>query len=245
MRVRRRRLALILLFALPFASAVATAAPPGSVQHLSDEKLAKSPATPPVPKPVDTSNKDAPVDGLDGKPKVGPFVEKPKKPIAAVEDLTSGGKPISEDLVKGDKDKMDGWAIPDQDSVMGDRGDRDDAKKGPTGTEGGISEKERERKAKEDKGDYSSEPKIPWAQQREKERQKAKEMKETMHSDTKGEAKAGESKSKTGDKQKDQDAKKDTEGAFKPLEVRVALCFLLMLLPWYPFGQPPLGRLYF
>lgn len=231
MRVRRRRLALILLLALPFAAAhEGTRATPGSVQHLADDKISKTLASPPVPKPVDASNKDAPVDGLDGKPKVGPFIEKPKKPIAAVEDLTSGGRPISEDLVKGNRDKMDGWAVPDQDSVMADRGDRDDSKKGPTGTEGGISEKERERKAKEEMGDYSSEPKVPWAQQKEKEKQKAKEMKETMQGDSAVEGKAGESKSKSADKQKDQDAKKDTEGTFKPLEVRVALCFLLMFL---------------
>ncbi|KAF2398293.1 UPF0016-domain-containing protein [Trichodelitschia bisporula] len=95
--------------------------------------------------------KDAPVDGLDGKPHAGPFVgsEGKKKPSNAVEDLGGVKKPVagsSRERVLKDKWEVPPHDIPD--SVMDDR-DRDAPKRGPTGTEGGVSEKDRDRKAKE------------------------------------------------------------------------------------------------
>lgn len=192
----------------PFAAALADAsrARPGSVEHLGEVDLladstvgSKVVASPPVPKP-NPNNKDAPVDGLDGRPKVGPFVEK-NKPIAVVEDLTSGGNVVSDD-VEGDKSskgELDGWAVPETDYVMDDRPHDKASKKGPTGLEGGISEKERARKEKQEKGE-APQPKIP---------QKVLE-KENPNTD---------SDSKHNGKSTEEHADQDAEGKFKPLEV--------------------------
>lgn len=160
LRIRQQRLPIpLLLLLLPtLASALVpdSRAKPGSVQHLADDASAsKAPALPPSVKPEDVGTKDAPVDGLDGKPHAGPFVEKPKKAAAVVEDL--GTSPQLADQ----KDKTDGWVAPEPDSVMEDRGDRGAQPKGPTGTEGGVSEKDKERKEKQMMGDYVVEKKVP------------------------------------------------------------------------------------
>jgi len=92
--------------------------------------------------------KDAPVDGLDGKPHAGPYVDDtPKaheKAPNVVEDLGSPKKPkaspgsvLVDKVLDGDK------------SVM-----QDPSRKlatGKTGTEGGVSAKDKERLAHEDK----------------------------------------------------------------------------------------------
>ena len=212
MRPRRRRLALFLLLVAPLVAAVAvdTRAKPGSVQHLADDGSSKqAPAAPPIPK-AEPSNKDAPVDGLDGRPKVGPFVEKPKKPVAAVEDLTVGQKPVSEDVGAGSKEK------PEPDSVMEDRGNRDASKKGPTGLEGGISEKERERKAKEEQGQYVQEQRKPIAATAQHDDKNAwEEGRNRVHVDA-------VTTGKPGDRKEDHYKEKDGEGTFKPLEVSLA-----------------------
>ncbi|KAJ4993945.1 upf0016 domain-containing protein [Stagonosporopsis vannaccii] len=96
--------------------------------------------------------KDAPVDGFDGKPHAGPYVDDTptshdKKP-AVVEDLGTGKKTIpgakDSTLVGADKDVLDG-----DKSVMQDP-DRKLAT-GNTGVEGGVSAKDKERLAHEDK----------------------------------------------------------------------------------------------
>ena len=93
--------------------------------------------------------KDAPFDGLDGKPHAGPYVDddpkyKGKKAPNVVEDLGSAKKPgassetvLVDDVKDGDK------------SVMQDP-DRKLAT-GKTGVEGGVSAKDKERLAHEDK----------------------------------------------------------------------------------------------
>jgi Ca2+/H+ antiporter, TMEM165/GDT1 family len=170
LRIRQRRLPipLILLLLLPTLAASLvpeSRAKPGSVQHLADDAIAsKVPALPPSAKPEDVGTKDAPVDGLDGKPHAGPFVEKPKKAAAVVEDL--GPSP----QIASQKDKIEGWVVPEPDSVMEDRGDREAQRKGPTGTEGGVSEKDKERKEKQMMGDYVEKkvpPKLPVSHQSE------------------------------------------------------------------------------
>jgi hypothetical protein len=161
MRLRRTRspLLLLLLPSLAVSLAVDSKAKPGSVAQLADGDAATAiaPARPVV------GTKDAPVDGLDGKPHAGPFVEKSgkKKPPATVEDLGATSGSLSDNVkAKGDKKKFDeGWAVPErEDSVMDDRGN-DGPRKGKTGTEGGVSEKDR-LKLQEGKG-KSSELKKP------------------------------------------------------------------------------------
>lgn len=103
--------------------------------------------------PGSKGTKDAPVDGLDGKPHAGPYVDDTptshdKKPNV-VEDLRPGKTPASslEDsttLVEADDSVLDG-----DKSVMQDP-DRKLAT-GSTGTEGGVSAKDKERLAHEEK----------------------------------------------------------------------------------------------
>lgn len=94
---------------------------------------------------------DAPVDGLDGKPHAGPFVdttpeesesEARKAGGAAGATATPKAKPKALEMFSDQED------IPEKiDGVMNDE-TRVAPKKGTTGTEGGISEKDKERKAK-------------------------------------------------------------------------------------------------
>lgn len=124
----------------------------------------------------DVGTKDAPVDGKDGKPHAGPFVDTtkkdPKKDAATDEKADTKGSKDSKDsksskskLEDGElvvqpttktstakKEKMvddDGNEIPQSiDGVMNDPS-RALPKQGTTGTEGGVSEKEKTRKGQE------------------------------------------------------------------------------------------------
>lgn len=86
------------------------------------------------------------MDGKDGRPHEGPFVE--------VEHLASSSGDPRKDLrpLEGrpqDPTIVDGVKIPQtNDGVMNDP-DRSQAKEGTTGTSGGVSEKDQVRKAKE------------------------------------------------------------------------------------------------
>jgi hypothetical protein len=169
MRIRPRHgaapLLLLLLPALTAALSVDSKAKPGSVEHLAQENSKKSSSGSNYASTYDTGSaaaskpdagtKDAPVDGQDGKPHAGPFVATTKKkPLQEVEDLadmSSGHKDSSE------KALADGWELPEDDGVMSDVADRS-AVTGPTGTEGGFSQKERERK---EKGSSEKKPDPP------------------------------------------------------------------------------------
>jgi Ca2+/H+ antiporter, TMEM165/GDT1 family len=114
-----------------------------------------SPIAPNVKPEVGT--KDAPVDGLDGKPHAGPFVDSTKKkPVQQVEDLNS----VAPGGGKGGKERtlLDDFELPEDDGVMSDIRDREYVK-GPTGTEGGVSQKDRERKEKGQEGKKPDPPK--------------------------------------------------------------------------------------
>ncbi|KAL7919539.1 UPF0016 domain-containing protein [Trichoderma austrokoningii] len=92
--------------------------------------------------------KDAPVDGKDGKPHLGPFVETDGKLSTETKgeaDLpTLKGRPEDPTVVDGKK-------IPESnDGVMFDK-NRAKPQDGTTGTEGGVSEKDKARKAHEGK----------------------------------------------------------------------------------------------
>ena len=154
MRLRSRKHPLpFILFLLPaLASAAAldsSKSKPGSVEHLLSDKdpapkNADLPSAPDARPEVGT--KDAPVDGLDGKPHAGPFVDSTKKkPTQQVEDIASGGDAINK--VSKEKTLKDTFDLPEDDGVMSDVADRK-AVTGPTGTEGGVSQKDRERKEK-------------------------------------------------------------------------------------------------
>ena len=87
--------------------------------------------------------KDAPIDGKDGRPHTGPFVEtsaerdrKKKKEKGNDKKFSSSEKPLSNPIPSGTPDTNDG--------VMDDP-NRKGPKEGTRGTEGGISEKSREK----------------------------------------------------------------------------------------------------
>lgn len=146
----------ILLLLLPALQVLAT---PGPVDTTADKRLARAAAPaspdatllaePPLASPtVAKGTKDAPVDGYDGLPHHGPYVaDVPKahgKAPNVVEDLGVAKKPAAssstvliDDVLDGDK------------SVM-----QDPTRKlatGSKGTEGGVSAKDKERLAHEEK----------------------------------------------------------------------------------------------
>ncbi|QDS75602.1 hypothetical protein FKW77_006419 [Venturia effusa] len=156
MRIRRSRspLLLLLLPSLATSLTIDSKAKPGSVAQLADGEAGS--ATLPS-RPGSVGTKDAPVDGLDGKPHAGPFVEPKKLPPAKVEDL--GPKwSLSDEVRRIAKQRKldDGFEVPKaEDSVMDDRAG-EKPNKGPKGTEGGVSEKDRLRQqAGEGKGKSS------------------------------------------------------------------------------------------
>lgn len=94
--------------------------------------------------------KDAPVDGKDGKPHAGPFVDSDRKkpePTGTSAELVDTKKQAPP---KGaPADMFDGQKIPEtNDGVMNDP-ERQLPKDGTTGTEGGVSQKDKDRKAQE------------------------------------------------------------------------------------------------
>jgi hypothetical protein len=141
----RRRPPLLVLLALAAAAAHALDTRPGSVQHLAAQAPAGVAAAP-GQKP-DVGTVDAPIDGLDGKPHAGPFVETTKKkPAQLVEDL--GAAAAAEGAALGAERASapaGRGAPPEDDGVMSDVAGRREVS-GPTGTEGGVSAKEFERK---------------------------------------------------------------------------------------------------
>lgn len=98
----------------------------------------------PVPKSDSTIRaKDAPIDGKDGRPHTGPFVEtsaerdrKKAKESGEEEKTSSSEKLLTKPIPVGTPDTNDG--------VMDDP-NRKGPKEGTRGTEGGISEKSREK----------------------------------------------------------------------------------------------------
>ena len=118
--------------------------------------------------------KDAPVDGLDGKPHKGPFVETSpdeSRKKAASDSLTSTYDSTDDSessLSSADKSsgKLTGsyGSLAEAEGVMGDKSGRAPAT-GHTGTEGGVSEKEKDRKALDKlgvgKGKTPDSPKEP------------------------------------------------------------------------------------
>lgn len=88
----------------------------------------------------DVGTKDAPVDGMDGKPHAGPFVDSSdssKRSSGATRQLVPEEKHVTS------RDKAEA-----EDGVMNDS-NRLPPKKGTTGTEGGVSEKDRDRRIHE------------------------------------------------------------------------------------------------
>lgn len=96
--------------------------------------------------------KDAPVDGRDGKPHAGPFVDGKNPKDHDDEDApapTQTSAVLSSLKDAGDKKMVDGVRIPKSNDGVMDDPNRPAPKQGTTGTEGGVSEKDKVRKAQE------------------------------------------------------------------------------------------------
>jgi hypothetical protein len=159
MKFRRRPVPLLLLLLPSLTKALSAAAQDNIQSTLTKNAQPRDARIDANPSPVIDSNpskgkydigtKDAPVDGMDGKPHAGPFVgseKDPKKPKSGSEDgeLVEGlGKEALSEL-----NTLDGKIPMVNDGVMDDP-NRLPPKQGTTGTEGGVSEKDKVRKAKE------------------------------------------------------------------------------------------------
>jgi len=145
---------------------------------------------------------DAPVDGLDGKPHAGPFVDttpEESKVQKAAAGATPTAKAIPTSLEKfapQGASSEDGWSLADipekNDGVMNDE-NRRAPKKGTTGTEGGISEKTKDRVLN---GEAEKKPQVP------------KEAPPLPHSE---QERIEAEQEKTQEKNKKNSAKKDTK----------------------------------
>ena len=153
--------------------------------------------------------KDAPVDGKDGKPHAGPFVEtegqrdrKKAKESGEEEVPPSGKKPGPKEGSKITS-YPDGWdpAIPKSNDGVMDDPHRPGPKEGTRGTEGGISEKNKDRKLQEGQPDAMLEKKpdapkeAPPLPHSEQEKLDPADKKDTTKTD-KADATSGEEKPK-------------------------------------------------
>ena len=179
MKFRHRPVPLsILLLQLTSLAAFTTAQ--AHVADLAEGKVARdveptstvgsSLATPIPMKPANSmGKKDAPVDGKDGRPHAGPWVEtdaqrdrKKAKESGEDEAPTAGKKPGPKEPSKTSTLK-EGWneEMPvSNDGVMDDP-NREIPKEGTRGTEGGISEKSRERLNNQDGQKSEKTPEEP------------------------------------------------------------------------------------
>ncbi|MCJ1231755.1 hypothetical protein MMC12_008434 [Toensbergia leucococca] len=159
MRLRHRPSPLFLLLIPSFSSTFAIKSP-DQVEALAEGKqlgrygqiLEPTPSlASTIPKANPNSaygkTKDAPVDGKDGRPHEGPFIEtaaerdrKKAKESGEEEAVTPGKKPQPKDQGKG-ASYTDGWKMPESNDGVMDDPNRPGPKEGTRGTEGGISEK--------------------------------------------------------------------------------------------------------
>ena len=164
MKIRRPPLPLSVLL-LHILVSVQAAAPIENVQGLTEGKASRNLETRPGSNPIPATSlqvkptaaavvksKDAPIDGKDGRPHQGPFVEtaaerdrKKAKESGEDEVPVSGRKPGPKDTPKaaGGPSKP----MPESNDGVMDDPNRVGPIEGTRGTEGGISEKNRDRKA--------------------------------------------------------------------------------------------------
>lgn len=140
MRLRSKRGPLSLLLV---ASLVATSALAASLDDSYSARISSSLSS----TNKERGTKDAPVDGIDGRPHEGPFVDSDNLRSSSASDSKKNLPPL-EGRPK-DPTAVDGVKIPEtNDGVMNDP-NRAEPKLGTTGTSGGVSEKDQARKAKE------------------------------------------------------------------------------------------------
>ena len=154
MKFRRRPSPLLLLLLPSLVSAISKTADTADISRAQPRAAKTDTATTVIDlnakSKYEIGTKDAPVDGKDGKPHAGPWVGTEKDPKKKGEKTTK----VDEELVigKADPSKLvtsDGKKIPATNDGVMDDPHRQVPKQGTTGTEGGVSEKDKVRKAKE------------------------------------------------------------------------------------------------
>lgn len=141
MRLRnsKGRLSLLLTVSLAATTALASLDSSYSTGAYQSSSLSST--------PKERGTKDAPVDGIDGRPHEGPFVDAENLRASTANDLKKDLPPLEGRPT--DPTIVDGVKIPEtNDGVMNDP-NRAEPKEGTTGTSGGVSEKDQVRKAKE------------------------------------------------------------------------------------------------
>lgn len=164
MKFRRRPSPWLLLLLPSIASAISSAGQDSISSVLSKRIDPQDSKTAPDPSILVDSNrpsyvgtKDAPVDGKDGKPHAGPFVDSGEKggkkslspSLYDVDEAASAKAPLPLKNAPADPTIVDGVKIPQTNDGVMDDPDRAKPKQGTTGTEGGVSEKDKARKAQE------------------------------------------------------------------------------------------------
>ena len=178
-------------------------------------------ASQPPAKPVvdGVGTKDAPVDGKDGRPHLGPFVEtgaeRDRKKAKESGDETA--KPSAGEKTGKSASSEDGWKMPATNDGVMDDPNRTGPKEGTRGTEGGISEKtkdgkEDKKESLEKKPDPPKEaPPLPHSEQKSLDKQTGKA----------DEKKGKEGTEKDGDRSREDTKKEDKNKELGGLEVRV------------------------
>lgn len=147
MRLRNRRSPLLLLLVHTLAVSAAVAAPPAAEKETTGPAVRDSSTSGSgSAHKFEIGTKDAPVDGKDGRPHSGPFVEienlRKDEPDTKKERPALKDKPADITVHQGEK-------IPEKnDGVMFDP-NRPEPKEGTTGTSDGVSEKHKAEKAQE------------------------------------------------------------------------------------------------
>ena len=173
-------------------------------KEASDVSIPSSSQPPALPVVDGVGTKDAPVDGKDGRPHLGPFVE------TSAERDRKKAKESGDDVPKPSKSagksasSEDGWRMPETNDGVMDDPNRTGPKEGTRGTEGGITEKTKD--GKEDKKESTEKkpdppkeaPPLPHSEQKSMDKQTAKE----------DDKKSKEGATQDGDKKKE-DGKKD------------------------------------
>lgn len=106
------------------------------------------------PKAVPRGTLDAPIDGKDGKPHAGPWVEtsaERDRKKAKEENSPEGNSKFESKVSSLERLGPDGEAIPDSNDGVMDDPDRVAPKEGTRGTEGGVSEKQKESRLSKEK----------------------------------------------------------------------------------------------
>jgi hypothetical protein len=220
MKFRRRPAPLLLLLLPSIATALSAAAQDNAQSTLSKNTPARDARLDPAPSPIvdlntkskyEIGTKDAPVDGRDGKPHAGPFVGTEKDAAKKDTKTTKSGSEKGEKVTGKEEHPeivtADGGKMPKSNDGVMDDPHRQLPKVGTTGTEGGVSEKDKTRKAQEGQT----------GEKLEKKPDSPKEAPPLPHSE---ETKIKSDKTKV----KDVDANDDGAGAGIGLEVNTPNC---------------------